>query len=393
MVFISYRRDDSGGHVGRLYDALSARFGHRHLFFDIDHIGPGQDFVQVLDDALARSSVLLVVIGKRWAGAGRIGSRRIDDPGDFVRIEVAAGLRRTGLRVIPVLIQGAKMPSPASLPDDLKDLSRRNAVEVSDLRWKEDVARLVAGLGTTVTPTALPAFPIPRIAIPRVALPERWRQWTGAAAGVLLLGWGAHRVFARSGPAPAAARAQMAGVAAPEVKTIPDDRPVTVPDHLTTAARSALARARKWRSDAMLTEIEAELPAGGSGAPRGYQVDYDFRSPIDGAGLAVVTGATGGVRYLRLPRPTAVPHALPDSFVDLPAAVAAARVAGLFGEVRLARLLPNPGAPSRATWVIQQAGRNGRVFHIDGATGKLASAPHRGPGLITAVKGLFHHHR
>jgi hypothetical protein len=65
MIFLSYRRDDSGGHVGRLYDALSARFGSQRLFVDIDHISAGQDFVQVVDDAVARCAVLLVVIGKR----------------------------------------------------------------------------------------------------------------------------------------------------------------------------------------------------------------------------------------------------------------------------------------------------------------------------------------
>ena len=150
MIFISYRRDDSGGHVGRLYDSLSAHFGRQRLFFDIDHIAPGQDFVQVLESSLSRSSVLLVVIGKRWAGSGRVGARRIDDSGDFVRLEVARGLLRPELRVIPVLMQGARMPGPAALPDDLKDLSRRNAIELSDLRWKEDVARLISSLESTM---------------------------------------------------------------------------------------------------------------------------------------------------------------------------------------------------------------------------------------------------
>src|SRR5579871_974094 len=94
MIFLSYRRDDSAGHVGRLYDALSAKFGSERIFVDIDHISAGQDFVQVVDDAVARCAVLLVVIGKRWAGTGRVGKRRIDSPGDFVRLEVAGGLRR-----------------------------------------------------------------------------------------------------------------------------------------------------------------------------------------------------------------------------------------------------------------------------------------------------------
>src|SRR5665213_428017 len=120
MIFISYRRDDSSGHVGRLYDALSAHFGRKRLFFDIDHIAPGQDFVRVLEDSLNRSSVMIVVMGKRWAGSGKIGARRIDDPNDFVRLEVASGLRRPELKLIPALLQGTKMPSASALPDDLK---------------------------------------------------------------------------------------------------------------------------------------------------------------------------------------------------------------------------------------------------------------------------------
>jgi hypothetical protein len=153
MFFISYRRDDSAGHVGRLYDALAAHFGRQRLFFDIDHIAPGQDFVQVLESSLNRCSVLLVVIGKRWAGSGRVGTRRIDQPDDFVRLEVAAGLRRPDLRVIPVLIQGVRMPAPGSLPDDLKELARRNATELSDTRWKDDVVRLIASLDASRPPS------------------------------------------------------------------------------------------------------------------------------------------------------------------------------------------------------------------------------------------------
>src|SRR3978361_1658032 len=164
MIFISYRRDDSSGHVGRLYDALSAHFGRRRLFFDIDHIAPGQDFVRVLEDSLNRSSVMIVVMGKRWAGTGKIGARRIDDPGDFVRLEVASGLRRAGeLRLIPALIQGAKMPGPNSLPEELKELSRRNAIEMSDLRWREDVERLIASLEHDMAIAAPPTVAAPQM--------------------------------------------------------------------------------------------------------------------------------------------------------------------------------------------------------------------------------------
>ena len=193
MIFLSYRRDDSGGHVGRLYDALSARFGSQRLFVDIDHISAGQDFVQVVDDAVARCAVLLVVIGKRWAGSGRVGKRRIDSPADFVRLEVAGGLRRQGLRVIPVLVGGAVMPGPAELPDDIKDLARRNAFELSDTRWKDDVARLIGQLDQALGPIAPARIGIP--SLPKslklpTALPtsiSRRAVWTGGAVGVVLL--------------------------------------------------------------------------------------------------------------------------------------------------------------------------------------------------------------
>ena len=179
MFFISYRRDDSGGHVGRLYDALVARFGSQRLFFDIDHIGVGQDFVQVLDDAVTRCSVLLVVMGKRWVGLGDGGARRIDDPGDFVRMEVAAGLKREGLRLIPVLVHGATMPSAESLPEDLRGLTRRNAFELSDLRWKDDVARLIEVLGRDAGPGGPGSFR-------GLTLPP-WGKWAGAAVAAALV--------------------------------------------------------------------------------------------------------------------------------------------------------------------------------------------------------------
>ena len=201
MFFISYRRDDSAGHVGRLYDALVAHFGRQRLFFDIDHIAPGQDFVQVLDASLNRCSVLLVVIGKRWAGTGRVGGRRIDQADDFVRLEVAAGLRRKDLRVIPVLIQGMKMPSPASLPEDLKELARRNATELSDTRWKEDMARLIASLEVDRPPAEATGETIRRFAKriwPRGQRPGWRRPAALIAAGLLVLvgvvaAFGSHR--------------------------------------------------------------------------------------------------------------------------------------------------------------------------------------------------------
>lgn len=144
-IFISYRRDDSSGHAGRLFDRLSEHFGDEQIFMDIDQIEPGQDFVQTIEEAVGSCEILLTVIGKHWLSSADGDLRRLDNPHDFVRLEVAAALRRN-IRVIPVLVQGATMPRPEDLPDELSQLSRRHAIELSDQRWRHDITRLIATL-------------------------------------------------------------------------------------------------------------------------------------------------------------------------------------------------------------------------------------------------------
>ena len=107
-IFISYRRGDSIGHTGRLFDLLSKHFGNAQIFMDIDTIGPGEDYAEV--------------IGRSWVDAiDQDGNRRLDDPGDFVRLEIVHVLEK-GVRVVPVLVDGARMPDAKSLPPDLKNL-------------------------------------------------------------------------------------------------------------------------------------------------------------------------------------------------------------------------------------------------------------------------------
>jgi hypothetical protein len=142
-IFICYRREDSSGHAGRLYDRLEAHFGDDDVFMDIEAIEPGADYLEVIDRTVASVDVLIVLIGKRWLGtADPAGSRRLDDPEDVVRLEVAAALTRN-IRVFPVLVQGATMPHPSDLPPDLAGLTRRNAIEISDARWDFDAERLI----------------------------------------------------------------------------------------------------------------------------------------------------------------------------------------------------------------------------------------------------------
>ncbi|HEX2027882.1 MAG TPA: toll/interleukin-1 receptor domain-containing protein [Nitriliruptorales bacterium] len=145
-IFICYRREDTSGYAGRLYDRLRTHFGSHDVFIDIDDIEPGADYVELIDRMARSVDTLIVLIGPRWLLArDRAGNRRIDDSDDFVRLEISAALDR-GVRVVPVLVQGAVMPEPAELPPALAPLARRNAIELSDARWDYDAERLIRAI-------------------------------------------------------------------------------------------------------------------------------------------------------------------------------------------------------------------------------------------------------
>lgn len=149
-IFISYRRDDSAGYAGRLFDFLSARFGSKNVFMDIDTIEPGDDFRKVVRNAVGACDVVLVMIGKHWLNiTDAKGLRRLDDTGDWVRVEIATALASPNVRVIPVLVRGASMPGDHELPEDLKELSWRNALELSDSRFQHDASKLVGVIERT----------------------------------------------------------------------------------------------------------------------------------------------------------------------------------------------------------------------------------------------------
>ena len=151
-IFISYRRDDSAGHTGRLYDRLSDYFGPDSVFMDVDTIRPGRDFVDAVQNAVGSCDGLVAVIGTEWLSiTDTTGNHRLDDPDDLVRLEVATALER-GIRVIPVLVQGARMPNAADLPEGLKELATRNAQEISDRRFHSDVQSLIEVLRTPERP-------------------------------------------------------------------------------------------------------------------------------------------------------------------------------------------------------------------------------------------------
>jgi hypothetical protein len=146
-IFVSYRRRGEGaGYAGRLADRLVREFGDEQCFRDVDDIETGTDFVDAISKAVGSCQALVVVVAPDWLNTTDAnGRRRLDDPRDFVRIEIAAALERD-TRVVPVLVGGAVMPAPEQLPPALEGFARRQAHELSDSRWEYDVDQLVTAI-------------------------------------------------------------------------------------------------------------------------------------------------------------------------------------------------------------------------------------------------------
>jgi hypothetical protein len=144
-VFISYRRGDAGDVVGRIYDRLVNEFGKPRVFKDVDSIPLGVDFRKHLSDSVGKCRVFLAIISRGWVQQGD-GVRRLDQPNDFVRIEMEAALHRN-IPVIPVLVQGASLPQEEELPASLRELAYRNATAVrADPDFHADITRLIDGI-------------------------------------------------------------------------------------------------------------------------------------------------------------------------------------------------------------------------------------------------------
>ena len=149
-IFISYRRADSEGLAGRIYDRLVEHFGEDRVFLDVTNISVGEDFVDALGQAISSCEVVLVIIGPQWANiTDEMGRKRLEDPHDFVRLEVLSALERN-VRVVPVLVHGAEMPSAEDLPPELEPLTRRNAFDIRHRHFDTDTGSLVEKLTTYV---------------------------------------------------------------------------------------------------------------------------------------------------------------------------------------------------------------------------------------------------
>jgi hypothetical protein len=198
-IFISYRRADTSGYAGRLADDLAERVGRHRVFRDVQGIAAGSDYVAAIDHAIARSDVLLAVIGRTWlTETDAEGRRRLDDPQDLVRQEIAAALRR-GCRVVPVLVEGARMPEAAELPGELAPLAARQAVELTDQSWDDDVTRLAIALRAGRRRSL--AWGAVALLLVLVAGAAAWQWWARVPdlAGTWLLPDGSHWVIRQQG--------------------------------------------------------------------------------------------------------------------------------------------------------------------------------------------------
>jgi hypothetical protein len=149
-IFISYRREETAYPAAWLFDRLADRYGGGQVFKDVDSIQLGDDFVEVITRAVGSCDVLLALMGQEWLTiTDEHGRRRLDDPDDFVRLEIEAALTRR-VRVIPILVESAQMPRADELPDSLVKLVRRQALELSPTRFEADTSRLLKVLDMTL---------------------------------------------------------------------------------------------------------------------------------------------------------------------------------------------------------------------------------------------------
>jgi hypothetical protein len=156
QIFINYRRDNTEGVAGRLFDYLASRYSHRELFMDVEDMKPGLDRAKQFDIQVSQCRVLLAVIGPHWLDAyDQASNGRLENDKDYVRIELASALKRD-IAVIPILVDGAVMPSEESLSDDLKPLARRYALELRHTRFNADAEAILHSLETIVPRNHVP---------------------------------------------------------------------------------------------------------------------------------------------------------------------------------------------------------------------------------------------
>lgn len=217
-IFINYRRGETAGEAMALFNQLSAALGKDSVFMDVANIDLGRDFREALNERLASCDLMLAIVGRGWVdGKGASGRRRLDEPNDYVRLEIAAALKRN-IPVLPVLVQGVHMPSADELPEDLGDFAFRNAFELSHSRWDSDVREMLKRLGLGEQRPkrhSTAALPSGDAGQAQAAVAKRWLAVAGPVAVVLALGG---LLYHRSSVQDAAADAELASAKAEAAK-------------------------------------------------------------------------------------------------------------------------------------------------------------------------------
>src|SRR6478735_1731741 len=177
MIAISYRRQDSSPVAGRLYDRLEAEFGKGTVFMDFDSIPYGVDFREHIKQTLQRAKVVIAIIGPEWTGGKEISNRRIDDPTDFVRLEVASALEN-GIPIIPVLVNNTPMPDAKNLPPELEGLAFRNGLALdTGIDFHHHADRLIAGIHRVIDPPKEATPPAAPPVLPPAAAAQPKSSW------------------------------------------------------------------------------------------------------------------------------------------------------------------------------------------------------------------------
>jgi TIR domain len=242
-IFINYRREDGAPYAGRLYDRLAAHFGEDQVFMDIDNIALGEDFAEVVARKVGACDVLIAVIGKSWVSASDTqGRRRLDLEDDWVRMEITHALKR-GIKVIPILVGGAVMPEKRELPPALAAMTTRNALTLSDMRFRQDVGALIRAI------EKIPATRNPQTNEPNLPDTPRGRPDDAAPpprppADETPISHAQERSYRKTfGPSP-----QVAHASAVSAKQTPRSRSVEQPVHgLSQAAGALRSLIRRWR--------------------------------------------------------------------------------------------------------------------------------------------------
>jgi tetratricopeptide (TPR) repeat protein len=259
-TFINYRRDDSIGTAGRLHDRLAQAFGRKNLFMDVDHIPAGVDFVDHLNSQVGGCDIFLVIIGANWLNAqDDHGRRRLDNLDDFVVVEIAAALARS-ICVIPVLVDSAPVPRADELPDAIKPLVRRNAVEVRNTQFGRDAEALVEkireAVGSPHPATGL--WPSLASAAARLMGPRRWRSVLASTAPVLVVGWMGYQVGVPASSAWGPSMGRPDAAFSEKAKTADDARRKA---EEAERAQLAAAKAEEERKAKEAAEVEARRKA------------------------------------------------------------------------------------------------------------------------------------